>query len=70
MTPSDPPPVWPDPMGDTRGYAITPLHTSVPRAAGRDPELHALLALVDALRIGQARIRSLADAELRKRLAP
>ena len=70
MTPSDPPPVWPDTMGDTRGYSITPLHKSVPRAAGRDAELHALLALVDALRIGQARVRSLADAELRKRLAP
>lgn len=70
MTPSDPPPVWPDPLGDTRGTSIKPLHVSVPRAAKLDPELHALLALVDALRIGQARVRSLAAAELRRRLAP
>jgi len=70
LTPSDPPPVWPDPLGDTRGTAIKPLHESVPRAAKRDPELHALLALVDALRIGQARVRSLAAAELRERIAP
>ena len=70
MTPSDPPPVWPDPLGDTRGTSIKPLHVSVPRAAQLDPELHALLALVDALRIGQARVRSLAAAELRRLLAP
>jgi len=70
MTPSDPPPVWPDPLGDTRGYAIAPLHESAPQAAMRDPELHELLALVDALRIGQARVRSLAATELRMRLTP
>jgi len=70
MTPSDPPPVWPDPLGDSRGYSIKPLHESVPRAAKRDPELHALLALVDALRIGQARVRNLAATALRERLAP
>ncbi|MFU8888745.1 MAG: hypothetical protein ACNA8N_09120 [Trueperaceae bacterium] len=68
IAPTDPPPVWPDPLGDTRGYAIEPLHGSVPRVAQRDPELYALLALVDALRIGQARVRSLAAAELRERL--
>ena len=70
MTPSDPPPVWPDPLGNTRGYSIEPLHESASQAAIRDPELHALLALVDALRIGQARVRSLAAAELRILLVP
>lgn len=70
ITPSDPLPVWPDPQGDARGYAIEPLHESVPRVAKRDPDLYALLALVDALRIGQARVRNLAASELRERLAP
>jgi hypothetical protein len=45
-------PVWPDPEGDVRGYAIEPLHKSAPAAARRDPRLHELLALVDALREG------------------
>lgn len=58
------------PHGGRRGYAIKPLHESVPRVARREPELHALLALVDALRIGQARVRSLAAIELRNRLTP
>jgi len=70
LTPSDPPPVWPDPLGETRGTAIKPLRESVPRAAKRDPELHALLALAAALRIGQARARSLAAlADGREELA-
>lgn len=69
ITPTDLPPVWPDASGDTRGYAIEPLHKSVPDVVKRDPSLYAMLALVDALRIGQARVRSLAAAELRDRLS-
>lgn len=68
VAPADPPPVWPDPHGDARGYAIEPLHESVPAAARRDAELYALLALVDALRIGQARVRNLAAVQIRERL--
>ena len=68
VAPADPPPVWPDPHGDARGYAIEPLHESVPAAARRDADLYALLALVDALRIGQARVRSLAAVQIRERL--
>ncbi len=64
----EPVPVWPDPEGDTRGYALEPLYRSVPRAAKRDPELYALLALVDAIRCGRARERALAERELLKRL--
>jgi len=52
---SDLPPVWPTAEGDTRGYALEPLHPSVPEAVRQDPALHELLALVDALRIGRAR---------------
>jgi DNA-binding Lrp family transcriptional regulator len=54
------PPVWPDPDGKVQGAAVQPLYESVPGAARRDPALYDLLALVDALRIGRARERSLA----------
>lgn len=68
VAPADSPPVWPDHHGDARGYAIKPLHESVPAAARRNADHYALLALVDALRIGQARVRSLAAAQIRERL--
>lgn len=61
-------PVWPDPKGNVRGYAVTPLHKSVPSAALRDAKLYELLALVDAVRIGRVRERSIAQDELQKRL--
>ena len=62
------PPVWPDPDGHVQGSAIKPLYPSVPDAARRDPELYSLLALVDALRIGRARERALAEKEIGERL--
>lgn len=52
--------VWPDARGTLRGEAITPLHPTVPRATRSDPRLHALLAVVDALRVGSAREREVA----------
>ena len=56
--PSDSPrPVWPHPDGTVRGIALEPLHPSVPAAALLDPELHERLALVDALRLNDARVR-------------
>lgn len=64
----DLPPVWPDPEGKVRGYAVEPLFRSVPYAARRDPQLYELLVLVDALREGRARERNFAAAELSKRL--
>lgn len=62
------PPVWPDPHGSVRGLALEPVHASVVQAANRDPALGEQLALVDALRIGDARIRELAADQLRSRL--
>jgi hypothetical protein len=62
------PPVWPDPQGEVRGVAIEPLYRSVPRAARQDAVLYELLALVDAIRIGGARERKLAESLLRPRL--
>ena len=64
----DLPPVWPDPEGSVRGVTFEPLHKSAPRAAKRDPALHELLALIDALRDGRARERQLAERELSARL--
>jgi hypothetical protein len=61
-------PVWPHADGTVRGNAIEPLYPCAPDAALRDPQLYELLALVDALRIGRARERSLAAAELNRRL--
>ncbi len=62
------PPVWPDPDGTVQGAAVEPLYRSVPQAARRDPELYALLAWVDALRIGRARERSFAEKAISQRL--
>lgn len=62
-------PVWPDPEGEVRGEELRPLYPSVPGAARRDPALYKLLALVDAIRGGRARERSLAIEELQGRFA-
>jgi DNA-binding Lrp family transcriptional regulator len=62
------PPVWPDREGHVQGAAVQPLYRSVPGAARRDPALYDLLALVDALRIGRARERTLAEKEIIHRL--
>jgi hypothetical protein len=61
-------PVWPDPKGKVRGFAVEPLYEQAPEAARRDPKLYELLALVDAIRIGSAREYQLAKEELEKRL--
>ncbi len=66
---SDLPPVWPDPHGRQRGIALAPLHPAVPQLARRDPELAERLALLDAIRMGDARIRGLAAKLLSRRLA-
>lgn len=61
-------PVWPFAQGKKRGIALEPLHPIVPKAAKRDPALGELLALFDAIRIGNARERGLAGKELGRRL--
>lgn len=60
--------VWPFVDGTLRGQAIAPLYESVPIAAQKDPGLHELLSLVDALRVGRAREREIAERELKRRL--
>jgi len=53
-------PVWPDPLGKTKGQTVEPLFKSVTYAVRRDAELYALLALVDAIRVGQPRAMAFA----------
>ncbi len=62
------PPVWPHPEGDQRGFAIMPLYENLPLAAKAFPPLYELLALFDALRMGQAREREIAMQLLNERL--
>lgn len=65
---ADLPPVWPHPEGTSRGQSLLPLYEKLPLAAIDDPKLYELLALFDALRIGQARERELARKLLEERL--
>ena len=60
--------VWPFAIGNVRGHGITPLYVTVPQAAMDDEQLHALLALVDALRVGKAREKNMAVQELKNRI--
>jgi hypothetical protein len=62
------PPVWPHPDGSTRGATLFPLYEKLPMAAIEDPVLYELLALFDALRVGQAREREIASKLLEERL--
>ncbi len=54
------PPVWPDPKGTVRGEAFKPLYKAAAKAAASDPALYSALALIDAIRGGNARERELA----------
>lgn len=60
--------VWPDPEGTLRGISLSPIYPSVPSAAKKDLFLHELLALVDSIRVGRAREKSLAADEIKNRL--
>lgn len=61
-------PVWPYARGKTMGLTVEPLFKTAVVAARKDPEMYALLALVDAIRLGQPRERNLAVEHLSKRL--
>jgi hypothetical protein len=65
----DLPPVWPDPHGSTRGYALEPLFKPIRKAVDQDPKLYELLALIDAIRDGRARERKLAEDKLKALIA-
>ncbi len=60
--------IWPSAKGTVRGHSIQPLYPSLVQAVQLDSQLHELLALVDALRVGRARERELAIEILRQRI--
>jgi hypothetical protein len=60
--------VWPHADGEHWGAAIESLYPGAPAAARRDARLHELLALVDALRLGRPRERTLAGQLLEEAL--
>lgn len=60
--------VWEDAEGNAKGQRVEPLFRSVPIAVRRDPELYAMLALVDAIRLGQERESALARKLLEQHL--
>ncbi|AJC20912.1 MarR family transcriptional regulator [Pandoraea pulmonicola] len=61
-------PVWPDPKGGTSGLSVTPLFKTVTQAVRADPDLYAMLALVDSIRTGHPRERNLAVSKIETRL--
>lgn len=65
---SDEPYVWPSPSGNVRGHSIVPLYPKLVEAAKNDSNLYEAMALIDALRVGRARERKIAEEELEKRL--
>jgi hypothetical protein len=65
---SDPVPVWPFIGGTVRGGSVIPLYSSAPAAAARSLALYENLALFDALRMGNARERALAQDLFEARL--
>lgn len=60
--------VWPSAKGIARGHSILPLYPSVVQVIQSDASMYELLALVDAVRVGRARERSLAMDMIRSRL--
>ncbi|MBU2950971.1 hypothetical protein KO493_09690 [Tamlana agarivorans] len=58
--------VWPYAEGKDRGFSVEPLYSKVPEAALKDRLLHELLALVDAIRLGNVREQNIAIEELDK----
>ena len=61
--------VWPHAEGSQRGSSITPLFKSVPEAALKYERLYELLALVDAIRLGNQREANLARDRFADRIA-
>lgn len=62
-------PVWPDGLGQHKGQSVEPLYKTVPQAARQDEALYDLLALVDGIRIGNAREAGIAAELLKERLS-
>jgi len=61
--------VWPTAEGTTRGRSLIPLFPGAPKLLETNPQLYELLAIVDAMRVGTARVRSIASVLLAERLS-
>ncbi len=61
-------PVWAHAEGQEKGYALTPLHPTVPDVALGNDKFYAILSLIDAIRDGGARERKIAVPLLRNRI--
>lgn len=60
--------VWPYSKGTARGQSIEPLDKRVPEIAAKDADMYELLALIDAVRVGQVREKELASRILSDKL--
>jgi hypothetical protein len=60
--------VWPDIEGTVRGESLLPIYPSVPLAVRKDAALYEVLALVDVIRLGDARCRRKAVELLEKKI--
>ena len=67
---NDPIPVWPDAIGEKRGVALAPIHSSIPKALRENPDesFYELLVIIDAIRSGRPRERNLAASLLKEKL--
>lgn len=67
---NDPIPIWPYALGKNRGIVLEPLHRNVPKALTEYPDdnLHEILVLLDAIRIGRAREKNIAQKLLIEKL--
>lgn len=61
--------VWPDANGSTVGQAMIPLYEKAAELPSKCPYVYEMLTLVDAVRVGRARERSMAVTKLRERLS-
>lgn len=51
------------------GHSVLPLHKCAPEASKKDPKLYQLLALIDVLRVGEAREKNIAKKRLAEALS-
>jgi DNA-binding Lrp family transcriptional regulator len=65
---SDEPLVWPDDSSSVVGKTIEPLYEKAPALRDRCPDVYAMLADIDAVRVGRVRERQLGMQALRQRL--
>jgi len=53
--------VWPAPRGPARANSLEPIHACAVAAAQNDERVYRLLVLLDGIRVGKSRIRSMSE---------